>query len=563
MKRIVSLLLGAAMLLPTLAINAPLAGGNPPDEATQKGSMTVIASPDLYNLATAWASRFTEVNPKVNIKVMNLSETGSQGSLPGGTDLLFVSSGYKQADPESKWSMAVGRDAIVPVYNSSSVFASEIIRQGVSAEELTRIITDPQKSTWSNLLDGGQNVPVHFYFTGDESINKTLAGFLHIDSEAIKGTPVANGTELIAALQKDPDGIGFCKLTDLTGSGQNELNGIGLLPIDKNANGKIDYIEKIYGNVADLTRGIWIGKYPVELCRNIYAVASEKPITENEVAFLRYVLTDGQQNLVTEGLNSLSNPERLSKIDRLPVGLLKASTSKGLNIIQLLITLAAALVIILSIVITILRQRRNAGHPAENLDSVHLQAVNANSVTVPKGIYFDKTHTWAFMEKNGIVKIGIDDFLQHVTGQISSIKMKGPGDKVKKGESILTLIQKGKRLVISAPVSGIIRAENSILFTDSSLINTSPYSEGWIYQIEPTNWVREIQFLFMADKYTEWLKSEFTRLRDFLAVTIKPGEPEYAYVVLQDGGEISDHVMENLGPEVWEEFQTQFIDSSK
>ncbi len=37
----------------------------------------------------------------------------------------------------------------------------------------------------------------------------------------------------------------------------------------------------------------------------------------------------------------------------------------------------------------------------------------------------------------------------------------------------------------------------------------------------------------------------------------------YNHVVLQDGGELKDNVLADLGPEVWEEFQTKFIDPSK
>ncbi|MCX6223699.1 MAG: hypothetical protein NTV01_02940 [Bacteroidia bacterium] len=83
--------------------------------------------------------------------------------------------------------------------------------------------------------------------------------------------------------------------------------------------------------------------------------------------------------------------------------------------------------------------------------------MNESNLIVPKGLYFDKTHTWAFMEKDGTVKVGIDDFLQHVTGAITSIKMKKPGEKIKKGEHILTIVQNGKRLNICAPLSGIIQ----------------------------------------------------------------------------------------------------------
>ena len=46
----------------------------------------------------------------------------------------------------------------------------------------------------------------------------------------------------------------------------------------------------------------------------------------------------------------------------------------------------------------------------------------------PEGLYYDKTHTWAFMEKEGLIRVGIDDFLQHVTGTITRVIMKEPGE---------------------------------------------------------------------------------------------------------------------------------------
>jgi len=39
--------------------------------------------------------------------------------------------------------------------------------------------------------------------------------------------------------------------------------------------------------------------------------------------------------------------------------------------------------------------------------SIFPTAFYEDSVTVPKGIFFDKTHTWAFMEKDGFVKLAL------------------------------------------------------------------------------------------------------------------------------------------------------------
>jgi len=141
--------------------------------------------------------------------------------------------------------------------------------------------------------------------------------------------------------------------------------------------------------------------------------------------------------------------------------------------------------------------------------------------------------------------------------------MKNPGEKVKKGEQLFSIIQQGKQLDIYAPISGIIKDYNHILSEKTSIINSSPYSNGWVYLIEPTNWTRELRFLLMGEKYKEWLKNEFSRLKDFLALSVKGDNVNDAHIVLQDGGELKDGILAELGPNVWEDFQTQFIDTSK
>ena len=92
-------------------------------------------------------------------------------------------------------------------------------------------------------------------------------------------------------------------------------------------------------------------------------------------------------------------------------------------------------------------------------------------------------------------------------------------------------------------------------------IDAAPFSDGWVYVVEPGNWLKEIQAYAMGDKYRNWLKTEFSRLKDFLSSGIRyQGTVE---AVLQDGGEMKTGVLESFGPEVWEEFQTGFINSSR
>jgi hypothetical protein len=130
---------------------------------------------------------------------------------------------------------------------------------------------------------------------------------------------------------------------------------------------------------------------------------------------------------------------------------------------------------------------------------------------------------------------------------------------VKKGKKAVSIIQDGKQLDIYAPVSGTIKEQNSQLSADATLLNSSPYAEGWIYKIEPANWVKEVQFLIMGNPYRLWLKKEFQRLKDFLADALQTEDAAYE-PVLQDGGEVNENILMVLGPESWEDFQTNFLD---
>ena len=228
---------------------------------------------------------------------------------------------------------------------------------------------------------------------------------------------------------------------------------------------------------------------------------------------------------------------------------------------MVIIIIVAFLLLCIS-VDALVQYSRQKKSKAINFSSITIGIFNESSVDVPKGLYYDKSHTWAFMEKNGFVKIGIDDFLIRITGNINKLRMKEQGEKINKGEAVLSIIQNGKQLTIKSPISGIIKSINKQIIENPAIVNSSTFNEGWIYTIEPTNWTRELQFLLIADVYKEWLKNEFSRLKDFFATIRVSNNNEFATIILQDGGEIKENILADYGPEVWEDFQTKFINTS-
>lgn len=524
-------------------------------------ALQIVSSPELQDLATVWLTGFNNLHPEQKI---NLSCQTEGNPLTEGILYLFTNYNPALQDDKSVWKMIIGHDLVVPVINSKNPFIGEINKKGFTSEDFTRLLSGD--SNWSMLINGAAETPIQCYISDNQNLLTKIAGFTKTDEAAIVATKIGSASELISLVQQNVNAIGFCNLTEVLNQGKDGFaNQISIIPVDKNRNGKIDSFEKIYDNPAALSRGAWIGKYPRALCGDIYALATEKPTNQAVLDFMAYITENGQELVKNSGYSILSSAQKAANMLVLTNPVPPSDPGKNAPAIStgLIILIGFAAIAVLFLLILLFAFNRRKSNIIDSEDIEITTALNENSIAAPRGLYYDKTHTWAFMEQDGLVKIGIDDFLKHVTGSLTSLKMKSPGEKVRKGEKILTVIRDGKQLNLFSPVSGFIRKQNDSLLTTPSKINTMPYTEGWVYQIEPVNWVREVSFMFMFDKYKEWLVDEFSRLRDFLALSANSNTVVYQHIVLQDGGELKDNVLADLSPEVWEDFQTRFINTSK
>jgi glycine cleavage system H protein len=190
----------------------------------------------------------------------------------------------------------------------------------------------------------------------------------------------------------------------------------------------------------------------------------------------------------------------------------------------------------------------------------HALGVLSDSILrIPKGLFFSKNHTWAYLERSGNAKVGLDDFLLHITGEIKFINMKHKGDFMFKGELMAQIDQDGKRLDITSPISGKIMRANSGIVDNPSIVNEDPYGDGWVYLIQPTDWIEETSSYYLSENAVAWSKRELVRFKDFMAETMRKYSPETSMLVLQDGGELRDKPLSELSGEVWHDFQKSFL----
>jgi glycine cleavage system H protein len=186
--------------------------------------------------------------------------------------------------------------------------------------------------------------------------------------------------------------------------------------------------------------------------------------------------------------------------------------------------------------------------------------LSASILNIPLGLFYSKFHTWAYLEKSGNARVGLDDFLAHVTGGVKFHNLKKPGNFINKGELLADIDQDGKLLQIYSPVSGRIVDTNTILYDNPGIINEDPYETGWVYVIKPTDWIAETDSYLLAEEAVTWSKNELERLKDFLAKSMMKHSPDPSMMILQDGGELRDEPLSVMPDEVWRDFQKSFLD---
>lgn len=518
--------------------------------------VNIFTGRETKALTMEWIEAYRIANPDAKVNPVTAPGTGP-------ADIQIITSGsHELAETGDSWKIVVGRDVIVPIMSTSDPLFASVSGRGISPSEFAAMLSSDGTYTWGRLLGTGNSLPVSVIIPNDDAALGAISGFSAVEPAAV------TADRATAEVIGETPGSGrqgtiiFCRLADITArTGREFTGGIHIVPVDVNGNGRSDYFEQFYGSFDSFTRGVYIGKYPKSLCNNIYAVSAGIPAEGTPSDFINFILVDGQRLLAEAGFTALAKGEGIIRREALATdqAMVTAGTAAPGYKAWLWLLAIIATVSLLAYALYLLTRSGNK----ETMKPLFKapSAFSPATLLTPAGILYDRGHAWTFMEKDGTVRVGIDDFLQHVTGSITRIKMRHPGEKVRKGEHVMSVIQNGKQLDIKSPVSGTIVTRNEQLLNDTAMLHRSPYDSGWVYSVIPENWEKESRLMSAAGRYTEFLKDEFIRIKDFLTAMPGVNDVRLAHVVLQDGGELKDGLLEEFGPEVWEEFQMRFLDS--
>ncbi len=123
--------------------------------------------------------------------------------------------------------------------------------------------------------------------------------------------------------------------------------------------------------------------------------------------------------------------------------------------------------------------------------------VAADRLYSPEGVWV----LWVEPREDGLVRLGLTDYLQQHGGDLTFANVKPAGTKVAAGEGFAEIETVKTTIVLYAPVGGEVVEVNSDLDMSPELVNQDPYGAGWLAVFRPADWEAERATLLDPERY--------------------------------------------------------------
>ena len=124
---------------------------------------------------------------------------------------------------------------------------------------------------------------------------------------------------------------------------------------------------------------------------------------------------------------------------------------------------------------------------------------------IPPHLKYTESHEWVGAGDDGKARIGITDHAQEQLGDLVFVELPAEGDELGQGDPCAVVESVKAASDIYSPVSGRVIAINEDLDGDPAIINTDPYEDGWLFEVELFD-TEELEGLKDAEAYEEGLE---------------------------------------------------------
>ncbi len=171
---------------------------------------------------------------------------------------------------------------------------------------------------------------------------------------------------------------------------------------------------------------------------------------------------------------------------------------------------------------------------------------------MPAWLFFHPGHTWARLESDDTVTVGIDGFARQLVGSDAHFRLPVVGQSVSQGEPALALLAHGKSVDMLSPVDGTVVAVNDTALESPGTLQAAPYTDGWLMRIKSPKLAANLKNLLSGDLARRWMDTACERLGS----EFSGRELGHVYA---DGGALVDGIAPSIAPDRWDEIARSFF----
>jgi glycine cleavage system H protein len=103
---------------------------------------------------------------------------------------------------------------------------------------------------------------------------------------------------------------------------------------------------------------------------------------------------------------------------------------------------------------------------------------------IPADLHYTEEHEWVQRTGDDTVRVGITDYAQSALGDVVFVQLPDVGTEVTAGESFGEVESTKSVSDLYAPITAKVVAVNGDLEGTPQLVNSDPYGEGWLVELQ-------------------------------------------------------------------------------
>jgi glycine cleavage system H protein len=168
---------------------------------------------------------------------------------------------------------------------------------------------------------------------------------------------------------------------------------------------------------------------------------------------------------------------------------------------------------------------------------------------IPEAVKLHPGHTWARVEDDGVVTVGIDDFAQKLVGP-ARVALPAVGARVAQGEPAFEVAAGSGSVPMLSPVEGTVVEVNEAARAGGETL-AEPYGKGWLFKVKAPRLAHDLRQLISGNAARRFLEDA----AEALAMRMSPELGR----VLQDGGAPILGIAPEIEGERWTELARKFF----